>query len=625
MRKKVAVLLVVLLLFSLPVVSSALSIKPLNPGLIITTLIPAAPTNLSAPFGTTQGSTALYFSWNDNSSNETGFIISRRGINQLSWTEAGRVGAGVTTFGDTGLLPSTTYVYSVTAYNSSGTSGTTNFLELTTNALLTILTPNGGEVINGGSVYNITWAISGDHNSPIGGDMAMSLYYSVDGQMSQPINMTSVSAGDGSYLWTVPRISSSSVEVSAKFSAGPGQGYITDTSDSKFTIQTRGLSLTPIAPSHLSGYLLEPLKAYIEWDQSETNKVGFTIERKTGTGPFEMISINKANEYNLTNGGLLPGTTYTYRVSAYNGFGDSAFSNEVKITTAPLVLIPIKTVPLAPLNLAARVLSFSEAILTWTAADANATGFKLERKTATGSFSEIASLGSAITSYSDKTLSPETDYTYQIKAFNTIGNSLYSNSAKVKTPILVPPTEPFVVPGELIGASTWAEPEIKKAIQYALTTNKILNNFQKSITREEFCEIAVKLYESLSGQTAAPISPNPFKDTVNSEILKANRLGIVFGTSSDTFSPTSPVTRQEISVMLLRTMKVAQPGLDYSVTGSSAFADQQQISSWALDAIRYMNSIGIMKGTGNNNVSPLGNTSREQGIALVLRTYEEFK
>lgn len=625
MRKKVVVLLVVLLLFGLPVVSSALTINPLNPGLILTTLIPAAPTNLAVPFGTTQGSRSLYFSWVDNSTNETGFIISRRGKDQLSWTEAGRVGAGVTTFGDTGLLPSSSYVYSVTAYNSSGTSGSSNSLELTTNPLLTILTPNGGEVIKGGSVYNITWSITGDHNSPIGGDMAMSLYYAVDGNMSQPINISSsVAAGDGSYLWTVPKISSTNVIVSGSFSAGIMKGTISDASEAKFTIQTTGFSLSPIAPSHLSGALFEPLKAYIAWDHTG-NKVGFTIERKIGTGPFEMVSMNNANEYDLSDDTLVPGTTYTYRVIAYNGFGDSAPSNEVKITTAPLVFIPLKTAPLAPLNLAATALSYSEASLTWAAADANATGFKLDRKTPTGSFSEIATLGSGITSYSDKTLSPETEYTYQIRAFNTIGSSLNSNSAKVKTPILEPTTEPVVVPGEIIGASTWAKPEIEKAIQYALTTNKILNNFQKSITREEFCEIAVKLYESLSGQTAAPISPNPFKDTVNSEILKANRLGIVFGTAADTFSPTSPVTRQEISVMLLRTMKVAQPGLDYSVTGSSAFADQKQISSWALDAIRYMNSIGIMKGTGNNNVSPLGNTSREQGIALVLRTYEEFK
>ena len=624
MRKKVAVILVVLLLFSTPIVSSALTISPLNPGLIITQIIPEAPTNLSAPFGTTQGSTSLYFSWSDNSSNEAGFIILRRGINQISWTEAGRVGADVTSFGDIGLLPSSSYIYAVRAYNSAGSSDTSNTLELTTNPQLTILTPNGGETLNGGSVYNITWAISGDHNSPIGGDTALSLFYSVNGAIGQPINMTSVAAGDGSYLWTVPRISSTNVEVSAMFSAGIYKGYITDASDAKFSIQTRGLNLVPVAPSHLSGTLLSPLLAYLQWDQSETNKVGFQIERKTGTGTFGVVSINKANEYDFSDSSLVPGTTYTYRVTAYNGFGNSTPSNEVTITTAPLVIIPLKTAPLAPLNLAAKALSYSEASLTWAAADANATGLKLERKTSSGSFSEIATLGPAITSYSDKGLSPETEYTYQLRAFNTIGNSLYSNTVKVKTPILEATTEPVVVPGEIIGASTWAKPEIEKAIQYALTTNKILNNFQNSITREEFCEIAVKLYESLSFQSAAPISPNPFKDTVNPEILKANRLGIVFGTATDTFSPTSPVTRQEISVMLLRTMKVAKPGLDYSVTGASAFADQKQISSWALDAISYMNNIGIMKGTGNNNVSPLGNTSREQGIVLVLRTYEEF-
>jgi hypothetical protein len=43
----------------------------------------------------------------------------------------------------------------------------------------------------------------------------------------------------------------------------------------------------------------------------------------------------------------------------------------------------------------------------------------------------------------------------------------------------------------------------------------------KPITREEFCELAVLLYETMTGTTASPMSPNPFTDTTNSQILKA--------------------------------------------------------------------------------------------------------
>src|SRR5690606_4040684 len=77
--------------------------------------------------------------------------------------------------------------------------------------------------------------------------------------------------------------------------------------------------------------------------------------------------------------------------------------------------------------------------------------------------------------------------------------------------------------------SNWAISEIEKAKKNNLTTERILNNFQSDITREEFCELVVKLYEAISGVKAKPVSPNPFTDTNNLEVLKANNLGIVGG------------------------------------------------------------------------------------------------
>jgi hypothetical protein len=40
--------------------------------------------------------------------------------------------------------------------------------------------------------------------------------------------------------------------------------------------------------------------------------------------------------------------------------------------------------------------------------------------------------------------------------------------------------------------------------------------------------------------------------------------------------------------------------------------------------MRIMNSKGIMKGVGSNMINPLGNTTREQAIALVKRTYDSL-
>ncbi len=65
-------------------------------------------------------------SWQDNSTNETGFIVQRRRGGWAHWTEVERTAANTTTFSDTGLFPGTTYVYQVQAFNGSDLSAFSN-------------------------------------------------------------------------------------------------------------------------------------------------------------------------------------------------------------------------------------------------------------------------------------------------------------------------------------------------------------------------------------------------------------------------------------------------------------------------------------------------------------------
>jgi hypothetical protein len=172
--------------------------------------------------------------------------------------------------------------------------------------------------------------------------------------------------------------------------------------------------------------------------------------------------------------------------------------------------------------------------------------------------------------------------------------------------------------------SPWAEKELIEAYNYDLTYTTVMKSFQNPITREEFCTIAVKLYEKLSGNKAV-LSNNPFKDTTNPEILKAYDLKIVKGTSGDTFSPLNKITRQEICVMIYRTLEAAKPDLDKTISGSFPFNDRDNIAAWAMDAVKFAYLSNIMKGTSATTISPLSNTNREQGVVLVKRTYDQYK
>lgn len=171
--------------------------------------------------------------------------------------------------------------------------------------------------------------------------------------------------------------------------------------------------------------------------------------------------------------------------------------------------------------------------------------------------------------------------------------------------------------------SDWAESELLLAYSYNLTYPLIMNNFKKNITREEFSTIAVKLYESLTGKTALTTT-NPFTDTRNPEILKAYNLGIVKGISATEFAPGNNITRQEICVMIYRALDVSIPALNKDVSGAFLFSDQNRIASWALTEMKFAFKNQIMRGFEDNTIGPLQNTTREQAIVLLKRTYENF-
>lgn len=360
----------------------------------------------------------------------------------------------------------------------------------------------------------------------------------------------------------------------------------------------------------------------LTWDDFAETEQNYIIERVASGGPFQTLATIAANSTSYVDSDIAAGLGYTYRVYAKNDNMSSEYSFEASI------IIPAASAPVAPSNLKfdswqSDGVSNNLVKVSWTDNSTNEDYFTLERKEVGGTFAGIIGIGANGTTVIDSgVLTPGKSYVYRINAINNIiGNSGYSNELTVAIPTTVIPVIPTGTV-DFSSASTWAVPEIQKAIDYKLTTDKVLKDFTKKITREEFCEIAVKFYEAISGKTAV-VDANPFIDTTNTEILKAYKLGIVKGMSANTFAPGSSITRQEISVMLLRALKAAEPGASYSIVGAPVLADENQIATWAIEAVKYMNKEGIMNGVGENKIDPLGNTTKEQAIALLKRLYEK--
>lgn len=162
--------------------------------------------------------------------------------------------------------------------------------------------------------------------------------------------------------------------------------------------------------------------------------------------------------------------------------------------------------------------------------------------------------------------------------------------------------------------SSWAADSVNAAISAGLVPENLQRNYTQPITRAEFCALAVALYENAAGEEITGRST--FTDTNDVNVEKMAFLGVVMGVGDGVFDPDRKITRQEAAALLARLAAVMGDPLPNSPVN---FNDKGSISSWAVEDVGRVKSIGIMSGTGDNNFSPKGDYTREQSIATVKR------
>lgn len=177
--------------------------------------------------------------------------------------------------------------------------------------------------------------------------------------------------------------------------------------------------------------------------------------------------------------------------------------------------------------------------------------------------------------------------------------------------------------------SGWAISGYEEASEAGLVSYSVVsNNLKDSITREEFCELAMNLYKKLTNETVPVPAGSPFKDTDSVAVAQAYNYGIVNGTDDDTFTPDRLVTREEMAKMLVSTLTASEvvfniaDGADTSYVDN--FDDGEDVSSWAMSAVNTALNYGLMTGVTDTTLEPLSATSREQAIVSVNRSYSTF-
>jgi acid phosphatase type 7 len=121
----------------------------------------------------------------------------------------------------------------------------------------------------------------------------------------------------------------------------------------------------------------------------------------------------------------------------------------------------VKGLPAAPGSLVATATSLTAVSLQWIDSASNEDGFSIERCSDTAaqcngtpsSFAQIAQNPANETAFADATAAASTTYSYRIRAFNTAGDSTYSNTAEATTPAANSPAAPADVHARATGAA----------------------------------------------------------------------------------------------------------------------------------------------------------------------------
>ncbi|WP_336789650.1 S-layer homology domain-containing protein [Paenibacillus sp. MMO-177] len=175
-----------------------------------------------------------------------------------------------------------------------------------------------------------------------------------------------------------------------------------------------------------------------------------------------------------------------------------------------------------------------------------------------------------------------------------------------------------------VNTDDWFYSYVNFAYTYGLFNGTTSTTFSPgtSMTRAMFVQVLANLENvNRSGYTSSRFSDVTDGQWYTAAVEWAAESGIVNGIKADLFDPNSPMTREQMLVILYNYMKYK--GYEIPESQSNSFADKSEISSWALKAVQALQGIGIVSGKPNNLFDPEATATRAE-VATIFKRFVEY-
>jgi uncharacterized protein (TIGR02145 family) len=172
-------------------------------------------------------------------------------------------------------------------------------------------------------------------------------------------------------------------------------------------------------PANVTATAASATSIAVSWS-AVSGTTGYYVYRSaSATGTYTKVGDVTSESASYTNTGLTTGTTYYYKVSAYNGSSESAQSSYVSAATPSVVLNP-------PTSITARETSLSAITVSWSAVS-GAIGYRVYRGTnVDGGYEHVGTTTS--TTYTNTGLPINVTYYYWVSVNSNAGEGPVSSS-----------------------------------------------------------------------------------------------------------------------------------------------------------------------------------------------------
>ncbi len=362
----------------------------------------------------------------------------------------------------------------------------------------------------------------------------------------------------------------------AGFTGGSGgAGCVQDIQSWSFN---PGGGATPNAPTGLGATPTTATSVTLNWTNNALNDTGFYLDRATNPDFTQNLVTETipadSTSYVDTAAGLATGSTYYYRIRAFNLVGSSGDSNVASVA--------IPQSPPKATNQVITGVSSNEIDMAWQDnAGHQAIGYEILRATNLGSFSVVANLpptsrtAPSTYTWADTTVTPGNYYEYHIVAYNSSG---YNDFAGLNaTTLTLAPTGITAAQGDSGTTLSWSAVSAYGAVTYNIYRSTTLGGegstpLYTGITGTSFLDTTTTpgttYYYRLTAVNgnAAYTPPLPSESALSVEIYTSGSgSGVINTTPTLIIAPSATLSASGITATLaVAAAEAGDPALTYT-------------------------------------------------------------